>query len=866
MATKKKKTNLGVDIYATDIEAGGKSAPAPANANNNIGLENYMDVEAGEKQDPAIQKGVSSPQLAVVSQTPSSSMLKNETASDFKDFGLAYQGESFEDWYKANYGGSTYDPNKGFARHEGISDADWNYGNKLYNYYQQEQTLENNNSAVKDLLEKNYAQSIESLDASKKQSQQEASIMYDKLMKYLPDQVRSQGLGGLGASESAMLKAQSQYSNTMKDIESAYSSNRATLDSNRQSSLTDLELAYAEDKTNLDIAKREALQGVYDTSKNEFESKQDSLLNSMKDAILNSDATSAEDIISTINKGDYTEERYNQLVQLAQTQANINLRAQQDEDFAEAMNLLQMSNATTAEEAMNELAAYQGKLKGDDWQTLQAYAQQLAADNFVKVQEENFSKTENIILNSNTTNIQELLQEIDKYPDLNESDKAYLNSLAQQVVSDNVYTEQQNNKNNLVSLISGSTSVDLNELMGIINGYNLSEQDKSYIQNLAQQKVNLNIKSQNEEAFNNALFELENTTITTEEERLKFINAYSNLSDEYKGMLNRISQNLLSAQRAVTSAETLTAIENLVQDKVFKNQDEFKQYLKDNGLWDKLSEEDKKNATIAGEAAIENYQNQEAIRIENEMLDGDGYYKYAIDKSDIDNSGASEEQKAELHDKNKAIITSSIDAEISGITTSTRVAHVESKIEAQREYLTDKQISMLYANLLAQASLIELPHDENGNASISNVNDLEDYDLYLNKLNEYHKAGKLSDSDYTQLKRNAEAEKDEAELLAYTSTRMVGIIGKGLTATIDFSVADTNGYFTGNDRVSITFTLDDPISISDSIARNAKEGQAVIYNGALYVKRSDGKWQKTDGKAGSNKARMYLKGTVYDLG
>ena len=135
-----------------------------------------------------------------------------------KDFSAKYQGNDFREWYKANYG-SDYDPAKGFARTEGMSDVDWAIGSNLYNSYLTGQNLENSyNSSKNDLqnnynsqsgaLESMYEQNIkrmeemynseleklqrgygtakDSLDVSKKNSQQMASITLDKLKKYLP--------------------------------------------------------------------------------------------------------------------------------------------------------------------------------------------------------------------------------------------------------------------------------------------------------------------------------------------------------------------------------------------------------------------------------------------------------------------------------------------------------------------------------------------------------------------------------------------------------------------------------------------------------------------------------------------------------
>ncbi len=93
----------------------------------------------------------------------------------------------------------------------------------------------------KNTLLENYSGAQEKLDTEKKQAQQNASIAYDRLKKYLPMQLKAQGLGGLGVSESAMIQAQNNYINQMGNIGSEYSANVAELESNKTNALSELE-------------------------------------------------------------------------------------------------------------------------------------------------------------------------------------------------------------------------------------------------------------------------------------------------------------------------------------------------------------------------------------------------------------------------------------------------------------------------------------------------------------------------------------------------------------------------------------------------------------------------------------------------
>ena len=97
-----------------------------------------------------------------------------------------------------------------------------------------------------------YGGAQKKLDDEKKNSQQMASIAYDKLKRYLPTQIKAQGLGGLGVSESTMLEAENNYANQMADISSAYSSKTADLEAQKTSALGELE--------NYRVAKLDGLQ------------------------------------------------------------------------------------------------------------------------------------------------------------------------------------------------------------------------------------------------------------------------------------------------------------------------------------------------------------------------------------------------------------------------------------------------------------------------------------------------------------------------------------------------------------------------------------------------------------------------------
>lgn len=288
-------------------------------------------------------------------------------ATGSNEFGAKYQGNDFLEWYRENYG-ADYDPSQGFSRGQGMSDVDWAIGSNLYNSYLTGQNLENSynsskgevennyaaqSEALKNIyeqsvsrldelyqaeiekLQQNYGMSVDSLDTSKRNSQQAASITLDKLKKYLPTQIKAQGLGGLGVSESSMLQAYNDYNNTMGEIEGSYNANRASLDAsyndsksaldttrssgvsdasleyqknqsaldtNRNSALSELERAYLENKTNLGVVAGEQSQNIFDKYLADYKAEQSELYNQALYALESSGYSTEEELTSFLNQ------------------------------------------------------------------------------------------------------------------------------------------------------------------------------------------------------------------------------------------------------------------------------------------------------------------------------------------------------------------------------------------------------------------------------------------------------------------------------------------------------------------------------------------------------------------------------------
>lgn len=306
----------------------------------------------------------------------------------------SYTGSDFNGWYKYHYG-SDYDGSSSFTRASGMSDLDWEQGNNLYNYYNSEKfqnkqyeqsksdaenrygyqydnaqrnrdftTSEAERRANSSLgaLERYYLLSGENLDKSKTQSQQQASVMYDKLKKYLPVQVKAQGLGGLGVSESTLLDAYNKYSSAMGSIESDYQQNRTSLDNN------------------------------YQDNKRSIESDRDSAINAANNAYDNTVANIGLEKEQTLSD---LQRNYDQFLYDSQEKARSSnqgildkyqdaYKDKQQRDFSNAYNTISASTETDETKMLSYIEQFKDKLDPEDYATLQQYAKQVVQANKTK--------------------------------------------------------------------------------------------------------------------------------------------------------------------------------------------------------------------------------------------------------------------------------------------------------------------------------------------------------------------------------------------------------------------------------------------------------------------------------------------------
>lgn len=190
--------------------------------------------------------------------------------------GLNYAGTDFLEWFKANYGKdyngeaslsfqdnmNYYDFLLGlqlFDAYKRQSDLDTYYDDqksRLESLYGEEGSVKNRNdenysnaleyqkklydSAVS-TLERGYGSSASALDRDRSVARQNASVMLDKMNKYLPTQVKASGLSGQGVSESTLLSGFAGYNSRMGEIDQNYADNYTSLKNNYLSSRSGLD-------------------------------------------------------------------------------------------------------------------------------------------------------------------------------------------------------------------------------------------------------------------------------------------------------------------------------------------------------------------------------------------------------------------------------------------------------------------------------------------------------------------------------------------------------------------------------------------------------------------------------------------------
>lgn len=166
-------------------------------------------------------------------------------------YGNSYSGNSFEEWWKQHYGTDYDGTSTNITKNEKMTDEDVAIGRQLLNNYLNKKKVESDFDTSQNTLLQKYTAAKSNLNENKRLAQQNASITYDKLKKYLPQQLKAQGLAGLGVSESTLLQAYNTYNNTMGNISGQHSKD-----------VSELERAYGEQSSLLESEKNDKLYSI----------------------------------------------------------------------------------------------------------------------------------------------------------------------------------------------------------------------------------------------------------------------------------------------------------------------------------------------------------------------------------------------------------------------------------------------------------------------------------------------------------------------------------------------------------------------------------------------------------------------------
>ena len=183
-----------------------------------------------------------------------------------------YQGSDFKEWFKTMYGRDYSEGeslSKNGAKTGAMSDVDWDIGQALYNNYtsnsrvnskydSSKKTLEDayntaiagakeNKNAGISSLERHYGTVSVELERDRAAATQQADRTYELMKKYLPEQLKENGLAGSGFSESTMLGAYATHANSLGQIESDFAANKTALANEKADRVSELERAYGDD-------------------------------------------------------------------------------------------------------------------------------------------------------------------------------------------------------------------------------------------------------------------------------------------------------------------------------------------------------------------------------------------------------------------------------------------------------------------------------------------------------------------------------------------------------------------------------------------------------------------------------------------
>ena len=338
-----------------------------------------------------------------------------------------YNGSTdFLKWYKQNYG-ADYDEKTGLSRKAGMTDGDWDVGTILHNYYiknqQNEAARQENIGAINeryngmiDTAKAGFDSARKTLGENKTVAQQNASITYDKLKKYLPMKQQAQGLGGLG-TQSAELDAYNRYMSQMGGITSDYQGNMRAIEDSETKTVGELE-RYRSDSLeendnlydslartygdNADAEAKSAWKGYLEGEKN----KRDEAYNMAQGILSNSTSDNLADLMNYVNSlnGKVSAEQLAALGEYAKSIADRNAQAATDKQqsgygdaFNMAVGVLQSATTDNPEELLAYVNSLEGKVSPEQLAALRQIANNVAGANKKVDTSEDSANASNIV-------------------------------------------------------------------------------------------------------------------------------------------------------------------------------------------------------------------------------------------------------------------------------------------------------------------------------------------------------------------------------------------------------------------------------------------------------------------------------------
>ena len=156
--------------------------------------------------------------------------------------------------YKKYFQGTDYKMGQDFESvKNNMTQEDYELSNKLLSYYGQQDTLSNQYNDSKNMVELERTKSL-----------QENSIAREKAMKYLPEYLKMQGLGGAGLSESSIISEHNKFQNNRNMINSDANLRKSELLQNYNLGMNKLDSSY--------LGEEETIKDKYRNSLTEDES------------------------------------------------------------------------------------------------------------------------------------------------------------------------------------------------------------------------------------------------------------------------------------------------------------------------------------------------------------------------------------------------------------------------------------------------------------------------------------------------------------------------------------------------------------------------------------------------------------------